>query len=402
MTIKTFRGRNLEEARKTAERELGGDVVVVATRTIRKPAVFGLFSSQEIEISVTASATDESAKKPRSPFADAAHGAVEDPRADIERIRAEVRNEVRTLRALFARSQQREERSDPIFRELEAELFELHEMVSDLRNDQDREPPAQLKRILTSTGVDGGAARIISRRVKERGDGEAIAESVRAVLLDLIKTGEFPLASKKRTLIGLVGPTGVGKTTTAAKLAAYAILEQRRTVTLVSCDSYRVGAVEQLERFASILGAEFCAVKTRHALEEVIAAAKTDVVIIDTAGRPSGRDDIETSLGRLGSGGEFDVRHVLLCLPAALRETDARRTVRLFSQVRPTSLVITKLDETQSPSGLVHGPIAAKLPIAALCFGQRVPEDISRADARAILDALLPARKSAAGAAVVS
>jgi flagellar biosynthesis protein FlhF len=90
-------------------------------------------------------------------------------------------------------------------------------------------------------------------------------------------------------------------------------------------------------------------------------------------------------------------RHVLVCMPAATRAVDATRIAKAFSAASPTAIAITKLDETDSPSGLVHAAFAAKLPLSVLCAGQRVPEDIAPATMGAVLDAVIPrtqARKS--------
>jgi flagellar biosynthesis protein FlhF len=320
----------------------------------------------------------------------------------MDAIRSEVRNEVRALRSLFVRSQPEDRGIEPFAREIEAELGLVQEMLLDLQAEREREPSGQLKRLLTSGGIEGHAARLIARMVRERGDDTAVVESFKAVLCDLVRTTSFPLSKPGKLLLSLVGPTGVGKTTTAAKLAAFAILQQKRSVTLVSSDTFRVGATPQLERFAQILGAEFKTVKTRHGLEEALLTSNTDVVIIDTAGRPDGRDDIELSLARAGARNGDVERRMLLCVPAALREVDARRLAKSFAPCQPTELCVTKLDETSAPSGLVHAAVASKLPLSTLCFGQRVPEDFSPAHPKVILDALTGTQKARAARHVTS
>lgn len=404
MSQMTFRGRTLEEACKAAEQALGAGYVLLATKRTQKSALFGLLSSPEFE--VTATAREKSPPPPRPHvFADDARFNTRSERDEIDGLRNEVRNEVRTLRALFARNAADERASiEPLAREIEAELGELHGLLLDMQAERgSREASAPLKRLLSSAGVEGSFARTIVRKVEERGDDASTLETFKAVICETVRTTAHPLARPGRRQIGLMGPTGVGKTTTAAKLAAYAILEQKRSVKLISCDAFRVGAVEQLERFASLLGAEFCSVKTRHGLEEALLSTSAEVVIIDTAGRPGGQSDIESALHRVGKAPPNE-RDTLLCLPAALREVDARRLARLYAQGHPTALVITKLDETAQPSGLVHAPLATKLPIAALCFGQRVPEDLAPASAKVVLDALCPTptRKTSASRSVLS
>src|SRR5262249_52826773 len=158
----------------------------------------------------------------------------------------------------------------------------------------------------------------------------------------------WPLSSGERMLIGLVGPTGVGKTTTAAKIAARAIIEHDRTVTLVACDSFRVGAVDQLRRYAQLLGADFEIARNSRELEAIVDGATTDIVIVDTAGQGSAStDSIEAFLAQGADEGrtlDGRKRHVLMCLPACVRAVDADRFAQVFSGASPTSVVITKLD----------------------------------------------------------
>ncbi len=404
MSQMTFRGRTLEEACKAAEQTLGAGYVVLATKRTQKTALFGLLTSPEFE--VTAAAKEKHAPQPKPHvFADSARFTMQRERDDIDGLRTEVRNEVRTLRALFARNAADERASiEPLAREIEAELGQLHGILLDMQADRGgREASAPLKKLLSAAGIEGSFARTLARKVDERGDAKSTSETFKAVICEMVPTTAHPLARPGRLQIALIGPTGVGKTTTAAKLAAYAILEQKRSVKLISCDAFRVGAIEQLERFAKLLGAEFCSVKTRHGLEEALLGSNAEVVIIDTAGRPGGANDIESALHRVGKAGPNE-RETLLCLPAALREVDARRLARQYAPCHPTALVVTKLDETAQPSGLVHAPLATKLAVAALCFGQRVPEDISAAHPKAILDALCPAptRKTSQSRSVLS
>jgi flagellar biosynthesis protein FlhF len=405
MSLQTFRGPTLDLAKRSAEHALGKDYVVLSTKRLEKPTLFGFGRSLEFEITAAPKTNilgPKDARSPAHPFPAVARFGGDPNNAEMDAIRSEVRNEVRALRSLFVRTQPEDRGIEPFAREIEAELGLVQEMLLDLQAEREREPSAQLKRLLTCGGIEGHAARLVARMVRERGDDMAVLESFKAVLCDVVRTTSFPLSKPGKLLLSLVGPTGVGKTTTAAKLAAFAIHEQKRSVTLVSSDSFRVGAAPQLERFAQILGAEFKMVKTRHGLEEALITSTTDVVIIDTAGRPDGRDDIELSLARAASKNSDVERRMLLCVPAALREVDARRLAKSFAPCQPTELCVTKLDETSAPSGLLHATVATKLPISALCFGQRVPEDLSPAHPKLILEALTSAQRLRATRPVAS
>jgi flagellar biosynthesis protein FlhF len=180
----------------------------------------------------------------------------------------------------------------------------------------------------------------------------------------------------------------VGKTTTLAKLAARERLERNRSVLLVSCDGFRVGAIDQLERFAHLIGARFAVASAADELAALIESATEDSVMVDTSGRPPVPDGVEGLLARQIGGRD---RHVILCATAATRAVDAQRIARVFGPLRADAICVTKLDETDAPAGVLHLASAAKLPVAILCNGQRVPEDLREATTAAIVDLLSPA-----------
>ena len=388
MTPQTFRGRSLDEAKKTATRALGPSTVVLASRRLNKGGVFGLFSGTEFEVTATSRDIDltPAPSSRRHPFAEAARLSTPIPPSGAEAIRNEVRAEIRALRALIT-SQKTEASTTAQTDTVGQELDELRQLVRELTMNQEA-PATKKKKRLTALGIEGAAERAIARKLKGL-RGEPTDAQLRDALADVVQASAWPLEDKGRTLICLVGPTGVGKTTTAAKLAARSIIDHDRTVTLISCDGYRVGAQEQMKRFAELLGAEFTAVRDRAELAKAIDAATTDVVIVDTAGRgPAEPDGIEAALPRIKTKTAF-TRHTLLCVPAALRDVDARSIAKYFAACKPTALAVTKLDETTSPVGLVHAAAAAKLGVAVTCFGQRVPDDIAPASADKMIDALL-------------
>jgi flagellar biosynthesis protein FlhF len=201
----------------------------------------------------------------------------------------------------------------------------------------------------------------------------------------------LPSVGEGRRVIALVGPAGVGKTTTAAKLAAHARMA-RKTVALVSCDAFRVGAMDQLGKYAELMDARFHTAATPEELAEIVRREDADVIIIDTSGRPIEPDATEAQLGAPELRNERSGRRVevLLCVPASLRASDATRVHRDFARAAPTALVVTKVDETDAPAGIAHAVFATRLPLSVLCAGQCVPEDIAPATDEAVADLLFP------------
>ncbi|MFO0676840.1 MAG: AAA family ATPase [Polyangiaceae bacterium] len=247
---------------------------------------------------------------------------------------------------------------------------------------------------LGAIGIEGRATNRISKEIARLDGGtpsdpRALVATIRRAIASLVPTTSFPIGRGNRSVIALVGPSGVGKTTTAAKLAGKAIHEHDMSVTLVACDFVRVGASDQLARFASLMGASFERADSPAELRAVVDGAKTDVVFVDTAGHSSSAGDaLREEMANMRPRGRE--RIVLLCAPASIRAVDADRVVRESEAVKPTALVLTKLDETDRPAGLVHASVAAKLPIAAVTFGPSVPNDVGAASSEAVALAVVP------------
>ncbi|MCC6523307.1 MAG: hypothetical protein IT373_11640 [Polyangiaceae bacterium] len=248
--------------------------------------------------------------------------------------------------------------------------------------------------MLEAAGLEGRSVAGLAREVQApRGDREAFRSAYRDAIAHRIRVRPWPLASTERQVVTVVGPPGVGKTTTVAKLAARALFEHDRRVALVTCDTYRVGAIDHIWRYASLLGVELSVARDARNLREAVAGARADIVLVDTAGRgPTEGDSAEGALATLADHPAAPPieRRVLLCLPAEVRAADAEALVTQFAPYKPTELVVTKLDLTRSPGGLLHGMLASGLAVSAICAGQRVPEDIQPATAGVILDQLTP------------
>lgn len=177
-------------------------------------------------------------------------------------------------------------------------------------------------------------------------------------------------------VVALIGPTGVGKTTTVAKLAArFALRHGHRQVALISSDSYRIGAQEQLNTYAKILDVPVRSADTPESLSEALSAfSDKRLVLIDTAGM--GQKDVRLSeqLALLNVRG----RHVrrFLTLSAATEQKAMEQTIKVFGKVAPEALILTKVDEAASLGGVFSAMIHTKTPVAFITDGQRVPEDI--------------------------
>ena len=202
-----------------------------------------------------------------------------------------------------------------------------------------------------------------------------------------------------RRIVALVGPTGVGKTTTVAKLAAGFRIEARRRVGLVTIDTFRIAAVQQLKAYAEIMDLPMEVVENpdqmRPALDRL---GDVDLVLIDTAGRSPRSDARIEQLVELLRSAQPDETH--LVLSATSSASVIQSALQGFAPVRPTSTILTKLDESPHTAAVLSAIAASDhfsgVPVSYITNGQQVPDDIAMADVEPLLSRLLPARVTAA------
>lgn len=195
----------------------------------------------------------------------------------------------------------------------------------------------------------------------------------------------------KTTVAVLVGPTGVGKTTTVAKIAANQLMQQRRRVALVTVDVFRIGAVQQLETYARLMGLPFFVATTPEEAKRCVVQARqvADLVLVDTIGRSPKHAEQLASLWELVAA--MNPNEVLLTLPANGNPFDLLLAAEQFSIFCPTSLVITKLDEATQTGVIVNLVTRLNLPVSYITVGQNVPEDLEIPTSERLAEwALLP------------
>jgi len=401
MTTRVFRGRSLVDARRAASAALGDDAVVLTTREVKRAGIFGLFGATEVEIAAACARPPAPATPAfRGPFAAAAYvtqPAVTSGSRDemskstvVNALRADLRSEMRAVKSALSRPPP----------EPDSQLADLAADVADLRDVLDGLRPApargKLTTLLRMRGIEGPTATVLLRALK--GDSDLpLEQRLRAALGKIIQVSPWSLPKNgQRLVVAAVGPSGVGKTTTLAKLATLARMSGR-TVALVTCDTFRVGGIEQVRRYATLLDVPFEAARSVAELEGFLGRSTASVIIVDTSGRAPRGDAPELLLAEKAFAAsracEPFERRVLLCVPGACRPVDVARIARSFASTSPTALAVTKLDETAHPSGIAHASHATWLPIALTCAGPRVPEDLQPANLDALLERLVPSAR---------
>jgi flagellar biosynthesis protein FlhF len=378
MTYQSFRGADLQEALSAVKATLGPNALIEGTRRISNGRAGGL-GQQYVEVT---------AAPPvglKWPFASKEGRAIDLPMRERTAM-APPSGEQRSLRTT--------NKYGTVLgldgNQVERELNSLRAMLEEL-NEQ-RPPKERALTLLHAKGIEGNLAKELANgaaKHAKKGKGP-LTEFLRGRLAERLSVSGSLMQNAKRTLIACMGPTGAGKTTTLAKLAARARLDLGRSVGVISLDTFRVGAVEQWQRYAALMGIPFQVASDKSSFRRALAEISADIVLVDTAGRSTAASSWALSDCLSGTADDL-VKHALLVLPAWLRASDVTRVVGLYEAPAPTEIVITKLDETLEAGGVMHAVLPTNIPIAYLCNGPRVPEDIREASVEAVVDAVLPA-----------
>jgi flagellar biosynthesis protein FlhF len=248
--------------------------------------------------------------------------------------------------------------------------------------------PAQGRESIVARLVAGGVARAMAEQVaaampSAECRGASLATLTRALATNLgdMAAGDEPFARVEV----FVGPPGVGKTTTIAKIAAQTRAREGRALGMVAGDAFRAGAIEQLRAYAEIIGAPFKVARTTRELDKALSSSRHPL-LVDTAGRSPSDGGVRDLLRLVGR--RRGVRTHLV-MAADTSAATARRIFDTYQDARPDRLVVTKIDEAESLSPLLGVVRERGLPISYLTAGQRVPEDLDRATAALIAGAVL-------------
>ena len=237
---------------------------------------------------------------------------------------------------------------------------------------------------LMASGMEPGLAEAVVSRLSDaecRGGSDNVLRRALAAELEPMTSVD---AEYERCEV-FVGPPGAGKTTTIAKIAAQERLSHNRALNLVSADAFRAGAIEQLRSYAEIMAVPFRVARTPAELDHALTAARNPV-LVDTAGRSPG-DDSVTGLIRVLEQRRRVRTHLVLA--ADTSASTANRLMDRFSPFRPSRVVITKLDETDSVMPLLAAVRERGLAVSYLSAGQRVAEDLWRATPSGLAATLL-------------
>ena len=426
MLVKTFQAPSMAEALRLVKSELGKDAMILSTKKEKAGGVLGLFSSEVYR--VTAAVEPVRTPPPPAPPAVMREVPVRETTAREEMEKSMLAPLARELKELREKVDAISRREDDARKERSTSGESL---ASDLRNggfNLNKIPGAELEEIkklllATLTKSQDGTFRTVQWPTVNNGDGsdpeiisgcqQASGESPFAkeletsgispdmihMILDTTRPDRPGSTGASRELLGnafdrlitfadtsqhksgsprviaLVGPTGVGKTTTTAKLAAMSAFNNGKKVAMITMDIFRVGAVEQLKTYSKIMGIPLDVASTPKELEKAVEKhSSCDLIFIDTAGR-SHKD--KEKLDEMKGFFEQKIPvEVYLCLSATTKDRELEEILNRFKIFQIGKVVFTKIDESESCGNMVNLLMKDKLPIAYFTTGQRVPEDI--------------------------
>jgi flagellar biosynthesis protein FlhF len=408
MQVKRFEGVDMQEVLRAVKHELGPHAVILSTRHVKKgKGAFGMFGRPMIEVTAAVDRQDEAlpTKRPPTSQRPAAIPPAVAPRDTVDLVRAldPLQRDMDQVKDLLEQLAMKERHTPQVnFPSLEREMTAVKRLIEHLvRKQQDTSSPLfaptimpHYQRIL-GCGLEEPLARRVAEKVQNSVAKDKLEDEryVRGHFAStLVKTipvsGPLHLTPGQLTAVAFVGPTGVGKTTTIAKLAAHYTLAEKKKVALVTIDTYRIAAVEQLRTFAKIIGLSLDVVLSASELPQTLAMHRDkDLVLIDTAGR-SQRDALQMAeLTSFFTGSQKVAVHLVLSATASWE--NLLETVERFKELLPTSLLFTKLDETNAFGTLLGTALRGRMPMSYFTTGQRVPEDIEVATPERMVDLIL-------------
>lgn len=355
MKIKRFLAASLHEAKQQIVRELGEDAIVLSSRKVKRHGLLGWLGFSQVEVTAAIDVAQELVKSPATPSAQMVKPVAEV--APWQELQADLAETKKMLATMAKRLPQDDSQSF-----YPGELGEFYLRLVETGIDQEflLEFMDELSAMLTPTELE-------SLPHVERVGRDLLVDKLRP----LIKEKEFT----SKHCVCLIGPTGVGKTTTIAKLAAAAALRMGQDVALVTFDTYRIAAVDQLRTYGEILDAPVEVVLTpgdmRQALDKLQAY---DVVFVDSVGRSQQNKMQLSELKAFLDAVNADA--VYLTLSATTQIEVMQEIVQNYRIAKPTALIFTKLDEAYRFGPLLNLALKTDLPIAYLANGQGVPDDL--------------------------
>lgn len=330
MKVKKYVVEDMQKAFIMIKEDLGKDAVILSQQKIRRKGIKGFISKPVYEV-IAATDDNDNAKR----FGDELN-----------------------------------------IKKLELKINQLQDMLkfnTKMNNGSDDE--YEDIQILRENGVSDDVIKLLKQSINFEND-ETYTRKINDFFINLIGQPDVIEIKSRPTTILFIGPTGVGKTTTIAKIAANLVLKQKLSVALITMDTYRIAAVEQLKKYGDILGISTAVINSPLEYSSAIKGLKNhDVILIDTAGR---NHKNEYQLNEVKSLLKiYKMSKVYLVLSLTSKDRDLIEIVNRYNFIEDFALLFTKLDETETIGGIINVCYTTRKRVSYVTNGQRVPDDIT-------------------------
>ena len=420
MIIKKYVGKNESEAKEKKKKELGGNIVVMNVRPVKKSGFLSLFQSQKIEVTV---ALEEEPERPVRTTLSPQKPKVQENRSSFDNLQRDtvISAAVNATKVASAKEDNSaiEEKLDNLSSLLEKNILKNEKDVVSPQNSKETkvvpenvdmsvktsqndisEETLSFIKLLYNTLIENEVDEIYVNQLTDEVEkiskpglpfDYALANVYQKMVLKFGKSDPIKDTEEKPVAEIFIGPTGVGKTTTIAKLASELTVSRKKKVALLTMDTYRIAAAEQLRTYASILEIPF---RVIYSVDEMKQAAEDfreyDYIMVDTAGHSLKNEelirDVENYIRALEDLMECEN---YLVLSATTKYRDLIEISDAYSEMVAYKLIFTKMDETGAKGNLYNIRMHTGAPVAYITNGQNVPDDIAVFDAQKIVKNLL-------------
>lgn len=407
MIIKKFIGKTENEAVESAKKELGNGIVIMNVKNIKKKGFLAIFKRNMVEITVALEEEGERQLPPKKPpRTETTSKPLQEPKKTVEAKRAQ-----ETEQVLKEENAVIEEKLDSLQMLLEKQLKSavlMEEKEKEEKEEEESEKEetemSRFLKLLYNTMIENEVDEIYANQIiDDLGKIQSANQTIDYVLSNIyqkmiLRFGEpkgIEPSEKKPKIIFFIGPTGVGKTTTIAKIASKFQVEKEKKMALLTADTYRIAAAEQLRTYANILEAPFRIIYTE---EEIRAAYEEfsgyDYILVDTAGHShqneKQREDMKKLIHALGDTAE---KEVYLVLSATTKYKDLLSIADTYSKITDYKIIFTKLDETTTVGNLLNLKLHTGAELSYVTCGQNVPDDIEDFNPQKTVKQLLEGRQ---------
>lgn len=399
MIIKKYIGKTENDAVEAAKKELGDGVVIMNVKTVKRKGILALFGSKQVEVTVALeeenvqnfAKSNTERKQNAEAVSVRSTGSIISQNTSAESIEKKLDSLQTLLESQLKRAE--EEKATVKVKEsaqenpVEENKAEDAEKVIEQENKSENPEQDKFIRLLYNTMLDNEVDEKYANQILEDIDKTKkpnmpfdyiLANTYQKMVLKFGKATDITPAENGPKVVLFIGPTGVGKTTTIAKLASCYSMEEKKKIALLTSDTYRIAAAEQLRTYANILEVPFRVIYTK---EEFVSAVEDfsefDYIFVDTAGHSHQNDEqIQKMKSMIEAIKEKAECQSFLVLSAVTKYRDLLKIADKYRTVTDYQLIFTKLDETNSLGNLLNVKLQTGTPIAYVTCGQNVPEDI--------------------------